>query len=95
LDRFIDSVGLMVLGNRRYVMTMGHIGKIMIEFQQTRAVTCGPMALYEANSNESQLIYPILGKSTPETTSQSFILIVGWIALQLNNSGHKSGHKTL
>ena len=41
----MDSAGLMVLGNRLYVMTMGLVGKIMIQFQQSRAVTRSPVTL--------------------------------------------------
>lgn len=46
LDCCMDSAGLMVLGNRLYVMTMGLIGKIMFQFQQYRAVTRSPVTLY-------------------------------------------------
>jgi hypothetical protein len=45
LDCCMDSAGLMVLGNRCFEMTMGHGGKIMIEFEQSRAVTCSLTAL--------------------------------------------------
>ena len=44
-DCFMDFAGLMVLVNRRYEKTMGQVGEIMIQFQQSRAVTCSLMAL--------------------------------------------------
>ena len=45
LNCFMDSAGLMVLGNRLYEMTIGQVGKIIIEFLQSRTFTCGPMTL--------------------------------------------------
>ena len=39
----MDSAGLLALGNRLSVMTMGLVGKIMIQFQQSRAVTRSPV----------------------------------------------------
>jgi hypothetical protein len=45
----IDSAGLMVLGNRLCEMTMGLVCKIMIQFQQSRAVTRSPVTLYSGD----------------------------------------------